>query len=236
MKLDKEVTSTNSAEREKTVLEQVFTLFCSKDEMRPLFLKPFVLGDKTYATDGYTLVRCDSGRIDFEFENNEKPKDVSSAIPDANTSEIINLDNIDWVGLMKEDEIIKVGEELVCGHCGGDGECEDDLSYKSKSYFFKYNCPVCDGSGYEVEKRKVPSGNKTFKDFDMIRLRGVLFYATKFYRLKQVKDLVGGEVELIYYPDGKSKYTVLFRIGFLEILIMPGHEHGVSKEDVVASV
>ena len=53
----------------KRLLGDVFSLFCGTDAMRPVMLNPFMVGDKTYATDAYTLVRCDNDKIDFEFEN-----------------------------------------------------------------------------------------------------------------------------------------------------------------------
>lgn len=199
-------------------LAKVFSLFCSNDGMRPQLQKPFVVGSKTYATDSYTLIRCDNDKVNFEFENNEKPINVEAAIPQINTSEIIDIDGVDWISLMDKDETIGDGNDVECGHCYGQGTCSDNLFYKSKMYDFEYNCPVCDGSGYEEEERQIKTGNKTFGINDMVKFKDVLFYAKKFYKLKIVKDLIGGDVELISYNTNKG---IMFRINFVEILIMP---------------
>lgn len=203
----------------KSVLGEVFSLFYGTDPMRPVMLKPFVIGNKTYATDAYTLICCDTDKIDFEYENNETPLNVESVIPEINTSEIIDIDAVDWIALMNKDETIGDGNDVECGHCKGEGTCYDNLLYKSKFYDFEYECPVCDGSGYEQEEKQIPTGNKTFGSNDVVRFKETYFYATKFYKLKKVKDLVGGNIELISY--NKYKKGVLFRIGFLDVLIMP---------------
>lgn len=203
----------------KTKLEQAFSLFCSKDEMRPEMLTPFPLGGNIYATDGYTLIRVLDSNVDFDYEKKETTLLVLKAIPEINTSEIINIDAIDWSALMTKDETILEGKDVECGHCKGEGIVEDDFIYKGKTYNYEYDCPVCDGSGYEEEKRKIPTGNKTFGDYDVVIFKGIAFYATKFYKLKEVKDLLGGDVELIS-QNGEAR-AVMFRIGIAEIIIMP---------------
>jgi hypothetical protein len=203
----------------KSLISDVFSLFCGLDSMRPVMLKPFVVGNKTYATDATVLVRCDNDKIDFEFENNETPLNVEAAIPEINTSEIVDIDDIDWGSLMNKGETIGDGNDVECGHCNGDGNYEDSFFYKGRFYDFEYECPVCNGSGYEEEEKQIPTGNKTFGPFDMVKFKNVYFYTTKFYKLKKVKDLIGGNIELISYNE-KHK-GVMFRISIFEILIMP---------------
>ncbi len=216
----------------KTALANVFQLFYSTDEMRPGMLNPFVVGNKTYATDGYTLVSCDNEKIDFEFQNNEKPLNVESVIPEPNTSEIINLDHIDWDSLMLTDETISDGNDVECGNCDGVGTCEETCFYKRKSYNYEYECPVCDGSGYEEESKQIPTGNKTFGSYDLIKFKEAHFYATKFYKIKKVKDLLGGDIELIFYAAFNK--PVMVRVGVVEILIMS--TINCSDYDVIASI
>jgi hypothetical protein len=182
-------------------------------------LKPFIVGDKTYATDGYTMIMCDNDKIDFEFENNETPLNVKPVIPEPNTYEIINIDGIDWIGLMNSYETVGDGNDVECGHCKGFGTHYDNFLYKGKFYDFEYECPVCEGSGYEEEERETPTGNKKFDVIDVIRFKDVYFYANNFYKIKKVKDLIGGDVELISH--NKNFKGSMFRVGIVEILIMP---------------
>ena len=203
---------------EKLTLFDAFRLFCGTDLLRPAMLKPFVVGNKTYATDAYTLIRCDNKNIDFKIEN-ESTLNVEAVIPTINTSEIINIDQIDWNSLMTTDESIGDGNDIECGHCRGEGIVEDDFIYKGKIYDFEYECPVCEGSGFEEEEKQILSGNKTFGPNDLIKFKDSKFYARNFYKLKKVKDIIGEEVELISY-NSKSN-GVMFRIGCVEVLIMP---------------
>lgn len=201
-----------------TKLSEVFSLFYSTDEMRPALLHPFVNGEYTYATDAYTLVRCKNEHIDFEYEKNDsiKKPDAGKVVPEATMSEILSIDSVDWVSLMNADETIGDGNDVECGHCDGDGSVEDSFLYKGKFYNFEYECPVCDGSGLEEEEKQVPTGRKTFGTEDRIKFKNTIFNARKFYKLKLVKDLIGGDVELLSISNTKA----YFRIGFVEILIM----------------
>lgn len=215
-------------------LSEVFSIFYGYDAMRPVMQKPFVVGDYTYATDGYTLVRCKSEQIDFEFENKETPLNADGAIPIINKSEIVDLDCIDWASMMTKDETIGDGNDVECGHCKGEGGCDDSLYYKGKFYNYEYECPVCDGSGYEQEEQWIPTGNKTFRHTDMVRFKDTTFYARNFYKLKKVKDIIGGDIELISHT-GKDK-GAMFKIGFLEILIMPCFSHSENNDNVIAHI
>jgi len=206
-------------ETKNTLLQDAFSLFYSTDELRPAMQKPFVVKGKTYATDGTLLIRCDNDKIDFEFENNEKLPNVLAIMPTENMSEIIDIDSVDWASFMNQDETEGDGNDIVCGHCNGEGTYDDDVYYKGKSYDIEYECPVCDGSGYESEENQIPTGNKTFGFNDRVLFKETLFYATRFYKLKKVKDLLGGNLELISYNNNNK--AILFRINFVEIIIMP---------------
>lgn len=213
------MTNNQSDNISSTVLSDVFSLFYGNDPMRKVMLNPFEINGFTYATDAYTLVKCKSDIIDFEWENKEKPLSVDSAVPDYNTAEIINIDSIDWASFMNKDETIGDNNDVECGHCNGEGSVEDSFFYKGKFYNFEYECPVCDGSGYEEEEKQIPTGNKTFGLNDMIKFKDTYFYARVFYKLKKVKDLIGGNIELVSY--NKNNRGFLFTIGIVDVLIMP---------------
>jgi len=218
--------------KQKTKLNKVFDLFVGNDKQRPSMLSPFVIGDKTYATDAYTLVRCDNDKIDFEFDNKETPPSADKIIPLINTSEIIDLDSIDWQSFMTNDEEIQKGEDIECGNCNGYGTCNTTDCYKGRSYYAEYECPVCEGSGIEKEAEFIKTGNKTFKYESAVRLKGVLFRASILYKLKKVQDILNLDVELIS-NTGVYK-PMMFKIGFLEVLIMP--ITGADEEDVIIEI
>ena len=220
----------------ESILSKVFANFYSYDQMRPAMLNPFIVGDKTYATDGYTLVRCNTENIDFEYENKEEPLKVERVIPKINTSQIIDIDSIDWASFMNKDEMVGDGsDDVECGHCKGEGTCEESFYYKGERYTAEYDCPVCDGSGFEEEEKQIPTRNKTFGQNDVVRFKNTYFYATKFYKLKKVKDLIGADVELISHNNQTdSLKPVLFRIGIVEVLIMPMQYSSI--DDVIVNI
>jgi hypothetical protein len=211
--------STQTPTDNKSTLEAVFQLFCVNDPLEPFMAKPFAVGNHTYATDRAALIRCDIDKIDFDYTNSEKPLNVQDVIPPINTSQIIDIDAIDWAPFMTIDETMGDGNEVKCGNCYGEGTCSDDFMYKGKHYDFDYECPVCDGSGYEEEQKQIPTGKKTFDPKHIVKFKDAYFYARRFYVLKKVKDMVGGQIELISY-EARNK-ALLFRIGILEIVLMP---------------
>lgn len=215
-----------------SILKSIFSLFCSSDPIRISLTNPFAIDDFTYATDAHALVRCKSDKIDFDYKSEGIPPSADKIIPQPNTSEIINIDSVDWAALMTEDETINDNNDVVCGNCNGEGTLGDNLSYKGKFYDFEYQCPVCEGAGFEEMSKQIPTGNKTFKEMDMVKLKDIYFYARNLYRLKKVKDLIGGEVELVYH-QGPYK-AAMFKVSFLEIVIMPCHAQ--DDEYVVAQI
>lgn len=199
-------------------LETIFSLFYDPNNYRSVFRKPFTFGGKTYATDGYALIFCDNEHIDFDYENEETYDKIESIIPQEAISKIIDVDSIDWNSHMTEDETVGNGNDVICGHCHGEGDCEETLIYKGKWYEYEYECPVCEGCGYEAEEKQIPTGNKTFKREDTVKVDEVYFNAAYFYKLKLVKDFVASPVEFVCSrPAGGN----LFKVGFLNIIIMP---------------
>ena len=227
----------NPSEKTKLPLEEIFSFFYAKDSFRPVILKPFVFEDYTYATDTYSLIRCKTEKINFEYENNETISTVDKIFPIPNTSEIIDLDSIDWDSLMKEHECIGDGNDVECGNCNGEGTCEDTVYYKGRMYDYEFDCPVCEGSGYEEEEKQIPTGKKTFGVNDKVKIKDNYLNAKRFYILKKVKDLIGKDLELKYYNKSNNKFEgLLFKIDFLDILIMPLHLDYNEADDVIANI
>lgn len=203
-----------------STLGSIFSLFVSTDGRRKNLLKPFTVDDQTYATDGHVMIYCDNKFIDFEFENKEKPPLVRKVIPDINSNEVIDLKSVNWESLKTWDETKPSGEEVECGNCDGEGTIEDYVYYKRRHYNVEYDCPVCDGSGFEEEQKQIKTGGKTFDPFAMVKVRDTFFYVHRFYLLKVVQELIDGrEVEMIAYKSNEA--GMLFKIGFLYILMMP---------------
>ena len=216
-------------EKQKIVLGEVFSLFVGQDRFRPEMHKPFEINGKVYATDAHTLIRTDKANIDFEIDNEHTPPNCEAVIPEVNTSLILNITKEMFEPLKTEDEYEFEGEEVDCETCEGSGEVE----WEFKTHASNFECPVCEGSGYSEQKRGEKTGRKIFGNC-AVKLKGAYFNINIFYTLIKVRDILGGEIELISYSKPTSGF--FFKIGVCEILLMPVFSADDSDWDGVLNI
>lgn len=213
----------------KRLLGDVFSLFCGTDTMRPDMQLPFEINGKIYATDAYTLIRCEKSHCDFEITNPHTPPNCEAVMPIPNTEKVLHIDKSVFEQYKTEDEYESIGEDVECKVCDGHGEVE----WEFESYTKDDDCPACDGSGYEAEKKAVKTGRKTFGNF-RVKLNETYFRMDIFYKLIKVRDFLGGEITLLY--QSKPTSGVLFKIGFCEILLMPCLLHDIDDTDGILNI
>lgn len=205
-------------------MQQAFDLFVDSSDAR--MPAPFVIGDYTYASNGYRLIRCPNSLIDFEFTPPENHPDATKIIKPNNVLVDVLIDSINWEARKTEFEEEKISDEVKCGHCHGEGTLEDSVYYKDKFYHCEYDCPVCKGSGVEEEAVYKKTGNLTFAHDTEVSLLASTFWATNIYVLKQVQDILGGEITLVNFTEKNKSFS--FEIGDVYILLMPT----LSDEDI----
>lgn len=198
----------------KPVLGDVFSLFLGEDKFRPAMHKPFEINGKVYATDAYTLIRTDKANVDFVLDNEHTPPNCEGVIPKVNTSLILSVTKEMLEPLKTADEYEFVGKDIKCETCEGSGQVEWEFEHYTRDFY----CPVCEGSGWSEKKRGRKTGGKTFGKC-VVNIKGAYFHADKFYKLIKVRDILGGEIELINYSKPTS--GVLFKVGVCEIFLMP---------------
>lgn len=200
----------------KPLLSDVFSLFLSKDKLRPVLQNPFKNNGKVVATDAYTLIYVNENDCDFEFTNEyeENAPNVDAVIPVINISEKINVLKSDFDAFKIYDEYKNVGEDIKCSECEGEGEVEWEYERWTKTF----DCPKCDGEGLEYKSRSIPTGNKTFR-VSRVKMKDTYFDMVKFYKLIQVQDVLGGDITLVNYENEKKGF--LFKIGICYVLLMP---------------
>jgi len=213
----------------KPRLGEVFSLFVGEDELRPAMLKPFEINGKVYATDAYTLVRTDKANVEFVLDNEHTPPNCERIIPEVNTSLILNITKEMFEPLKTADEYEFKGKDNECKTCEGSGKVE----WAFEHYTRNFDCPVCAGDGWEEEKKRIKTGKKTFGNC-VVKINDAWFHIDKFYKLIKVRDVLGGEIELISYS--KSSRGVLFKIGVCEILLMPAIYRDASDWDAVLNI
>jgi len=212
-----------------TELGKVFYFFCSDDKRCKKTQHPFQIGEKTYATNGHIMCFCDTEHIDFVYSENEVKLNLTeNTIPQINYQQIIEIDYIDWIEFMQDFETRSEGHNIECGMCDGIGTLEDDLVYKNEIYSYEYECPVCDGTGLEISQQKIITDIKCFHPNDYIKFKNLYFKANYFYLLKKVKDILKHPLELISYHENEdwAKTGCMFRIGYLNIILMPVNMFG----------
>lgn len=193
-------------------LNEVFALFCGKEEYRPVMHKPFEVDGFVYATDAHVLVRIIKDRYKLKLDNPHKPLNLSKISFDFVSSEKLKLNKKDFDKLKTKDELKEVGNIEKCDSCDGFGEVE----WEFESYTRDFDCPVCDGEGKIGKSEKIPTGEKTFGDI-VIEIDGKYFNPNFIDKIFTVKDLVGGDIIFKKTKD----MTGLFQVKDFEIIIMP---------------
>lgn len=213
----------------KPVLGDVFSLFLGEDKFRPAMHKPFEINGKVYATDAYTLVRTDKANIDFVLDNEHTPPNCEGVIPEVNTSLVLSVTKEMLEPLKTADEYEFAGKDIECETCEGSGQVEWEFEHYTRDF----DCPVCEGSGWSEKKRGRKTGGKTFGKC-VVNIKGAYFHVDKFYKLIKVRDILGGEIEMISYSKPTS--GVLFKVGVCEILLMPAMYGDASDWDGVLNI
>lgn len=213
----------------KPVLSDVFSLFLGEDKFRPAMHKPFEINGKVYATDAYTLVRTDKANVDFVLDNEHTPPECERVIPEVNTSLVLNVTKEMFEPLKTADEYEFSGKDIECETCEGWGQVEWEFGHYTRDF----DCPVCDGSGWSEKKRGRKTGGKTFGKC-LVNIKGAYFHVDVFYKLIKVRDILGGEIELISYS--KPTRAVLFKVGVCEILLMPVMYNDASNWEGVLNI
>jgi hypothetical protein len=211
------------------MLYNVFSLFVGDDSFRPVMHSPFEINGKVYATDSFTLIRCDKSYCDFEIANPHRPPDAEAVIPVPNTNQVLNIDKSVFEQYKTEDEYENTGEDVACKVCDGYGLVE----WTFEHYYEEDDCPACDGSGFEEEEKAVKTGRKTFGMF-RVKLNESYFRMDLFYKLVKAQDILGGDITLIH--QSKPTSAVLFKVGFCEILLMPCLLHDIDDTDGILSI
>lgn len=214
-------------------MKNLFNLFLSTNETKPVFLQPYTVGGYTYATDTYVMIRAKNEIIDFEITQTDVPnvKKSECFFKEPEIDMVINLESVPWEDLKTEDQMAAVGEDIKCGHCEGDGELDLGFLYNGKHYNLDAECPVCDGGGWEYEAPMVKTGLKEFNSCTNIQINNEYYDVRKLYTLKKASDIIGKPVKLVI--DGKRP---VFTCGDYEIIIMPLTEPTQCDDNVIVKI
>ena len=198
-------------------MEEIFRLFCAENELREVMKNPFhdENGRSVTATNGYCLIRCDKELVDFEVNNTFKAYNSDEVFQPFNLSKVINIDESVFEPYKTTKEFKRVGEDVVCRECKGEGE----VMWEYERWEREFECPLCEGSGCESEKKSVPTGRMIVGFNQIIKFGDAYFNYGVFSKLIEAQKLIGSEIVLLNTPIAQK--AACFKIGVYEILIMP---------------
>lgn len=197
---------------ETNIYNEILKLFIG--ENGGIYNKPFLKGDKVIATDCYGLVAFDKNLI-----NCSKIFEPGITLPffpvEQKFEKMFSYEEVQkWI-----DEVpIEIRERgIECEECEGDGivSVEYYSAKRNKSYNIDCECPICEGSGFEMNeiiKEKSP--------YFRIDIGLSTFYSKQIERVFKVMTMQGN-ANLILTRQDEAMTPSYFKINDIELIVMP---------------
>lgn len=193
-------------------IQQVFELFCSDDDLRPVFNKPFIHNGKVCATDAYSVIYTEEGKFEIETSSEHESPNVDRIIPENLHHPI--LFKISELEEQLSDKCPKIAEmtecEDECPECDGHGEVECNLGHD-------HDCDECDGTGFTDVPR--PTGKKVIDPSCLIKMFDSVFFYRQIGRLIKACTLL--EVDEVSKVYGQGREGYLFQSESISFIVMP---------------
>lgn len=215
------------------VYDYILKIFVDEDHPRDVYRAPFTQGDYAIATEGHMLCYIDRALTtvdnDSEILNYEKftgEDDLEHWIDVSRLREKLSELSIKGVDCKK-------GEDVICKECHGEGT----VIWEYGHYEEEWDCPRCDGSGYECEAKYYESTEA----FEFTR-NGIVYVSRFNYfnanfiaKLVRVAVILGEDKIRLVKHAGRAGATT-FRIGNVHAAIMPRILDDTNKDYEVVKV
>lgn len=198
----------------KEITHQILSLFVGNVYEREYLQEPIIKDDKVYATNRNILVAIDKKNCDFTLINESISFTPDHLFKESNINEILNIDSLMFEKYKTKDEFKYVGKDVECSECKGKGMVE----WKYGRWEREFECPNCYGIGLSERVQKRKTGIKTIGNY-YVKIKDCFFKMEHFYKIIQVRDLIGGEIRLIYITNPSSQ--AIFNVGICKFVIMP---------------
>jgi len=199
---------------------EILNLFCGKAAYRKWMEVPFCIDNLAIATDTFELVFFDKYLLKTEISpvDWDKPENILRVITkDRNVNFKLDIEQIERALKygMRVDVLKAVGEDIECKECDGQGEVLWTYEHWQK----EFDCPNCDGTGFQSTSKKVPTGELELDPKMQVRIKECRFSLSTINRLMKVKNMLGeDEITLVYQKRDNTK--CIFNIGSVEIICM----------------
>lgn len=194
---------------EKEILE----MYVGRRYPNPIKQREYV-----FATDGNILIKINESDIEGEYVSSDKPN-AESVLIETRNSKTLSIGFIDKLlsDVEKVEEVKYIGEDVECKECNGEGT----VLWEYMSYTKEFDCPVCNGTGYESYKKEVPTGRMIPDPWEALPIFGKIFRVKYLSVLKRTMEIMNlSEIEMRY--NDISLEASIFCFGEnTEVLLMP---------------
>lgn len=128
--------------------KQLFELYTAKYDYRAVLTRPFAIDDNVYASNGYRIIRIDSGLLKGEYSGGNVPKNIREAIEGYNSIPIsFNLSVTTGqleralAAVPQVEEVIEAYNTEECPECHGRGVVEWYYEGRREDYYNNFECP-----------------------------------------------------------------------------------------------
>jgi hypothetical protein len=207
------------------IYDQILSMCVSKDELREELQQPCKRNGHIYSTNGHLICKVDASLVGNEYQQVEMfPKKVQDLIDEAmsNGKKRHGRFAVDAAILVfNQFERIDVYTTKKCTKCDGNGKRYCDACEHWN------DCNQCDGDG-EIRTSSKPIGKSFASASPALRVGKNIYNAeyvewlTEFAKLQDETEIV-----MVAQPEESKAMGTLFRIGKVEILLMPMRSEGV---------
>lgn len=203
----------------KTAID-ILEMFTSPYSSREWMNRPFSLDGHTGATDGQCLILMKE-KVKAAHISGETEAYVWGVIPKEKFEIKISLkelkEAIKKVPMIDELEY----EDIECQCCDEEGEVEFAFSHGGREYHHDYECPICDGSGFELEAKEVPTGNMIMDPDCKIQFGPCEINHRFVARLVAVAEYEELDSVSLVSDIRHAGSPCLFKVGKTKVLVMP---------------
>lgn len=204
--------------------DKMLMLFVSKNFLRPELQLPMKYGEYIYATNNYTIARIKSDMTNVRYtpltEQEHKKLPVENSFknitPNCNFRISIVMLEDAIACIPQRDEEVEVEHDKKCDECNGTGEVE----WQYETYTKYFNCPVCYGTGFSEEKRRVKTGKKIPEPETGIRFGNVVLSTYSICNIAEAMKQIGATHIRYDFQSTSINHFIIDDYG-IEIALLP---------------
>ncbi|MDR2129584.1 MAG: hypothetical protein LBP56_00200 [Odoribacteraceae bacterium] len=198
---------------------EVFNLFLDEESIYLYQHEPIRQGNFVYACNNHVMARVFANITEGEYWKVQYP-DLSIAFIDTVNKRVLTRkfikDSMSKAPLV--DETMETDELLPCEVCKGRGQ----VTWTFEDYEKKDDCPACNGSGYSIEHKRVPTGNKIPDPEFKIKIENKTFRLELVKVLFTAMELAGVNKVTMHYNNSTCNEQSIFNLTpYIDVVIMP---------------